>query len=351
MTYSVIIPAYQCAETLAATVESIQASGLSHFEIIIVDDGSTDSTPQVCDTLTAQFSNVRCIHQKNAGVSAARNCGLREATGDYVLFFDADDTVDADVFCRTMEILEQQRPDMLIFGMSFDYYHKGKLYRRDKVVYPNEGMLAPEQWVDAFEALYDCNYLTPVWNKFYRRELLDAHQVQFQQGLFLMEDFLFVLECMRYCNVLCTQPEAIYHYRQAEDEGNAYRRLERILSLSDFMQPFEASMTALTERFDGYFSAGEIVLNRMFYMLLHQKLRFADVREMQAVAEDLFSSRYAEPAQLARCAPRDLALYQILETRRYSKLWCANQRSILRHRVANVVKRMRWYQEIRGNRF
>ena len=125
MTFSVIIPCYNCAETLEATVKSVCASGLIDYEILLIDDGSTDGTAELCDSLCAYDPAIRCIHQENAGVSAARNCGIREAQGDYLWFVDADDTVDAGSLVRAVEIAIHQHPDMLLFGMSFDYYHRG----------------------------------------------------------------------------------------------------------------------------------------------------------------------------------------------------------------------------------
>ena len=94
MKFSVIIPAYNCAGTLRETVGSIRASGLTDYELLLIDDGSTDGTAGLCDALCRQYPELRCIHQANAGVSAARNRGIRAAQGEYIWFVDSDDTVD-----------------------------------------------------------------------------------------------------------------------------------------------------------------------------------------------------------------------------------------------------------------
>ena len=122
MLVSVVIPVYNCISFLSATVRQILQSGLGDFEILLIDDGSTDGTAQVCDELTRRHTNVRCIHQCNSGVSAARNLGIGESRGEYIWFFDADDGVDAGAICSAEQIIRRHRPDMLIFGMSFDYY-------------------------------------------------------------------------------------------------------------------------------------------------------------------------------------------------------------------------------------
>ena len=125
MLISVVIPAYNCINSLEATLESILLSGLTDFEILLIDDGSKDGTARLCDALADRHGCIRCIHQENGGVSAARNRGIQEARGSYILFFDADDTVDPGALACCQEILAAQHPDMLIFGMSFDYYFHG----------------------------------------------------------------------------------------------------------------------------------------------------------------------------------------------------------------------------------
>ena len=94
MIFSVVIPCYNCVKTLEATVNSIRACGLTDHEILLVDDGASDGTAKLCDTLCVRYPELRCVHQENAGVSAARNRGIDEAQGEYLWFVDADDTVD-----------------------------------------------------------------------------------------------------------------------------------------------------------------------------------------------------------------------------------------------------------------
>ena len=93
--FSVVIPCYNCINTLEATVNSVQLSGLTDYEILLIDDGSNDGTGNLCNDLCQRHTEVRCVHQENAGVSAARNRGIDNANGEYLWFVDADDTVDS----------------------------------------------------------------------------------------------------------------------------------------------------------------------------------------------------------------------------------------------------------------
>ena len=135
---SVIIPSYNCKSTLKKTVDSILKCGLRQFEILLVDDGSTDETLQVCRELAAQSPIITYTHQQNQGVSEARNQGLRAATGDYIWFFDSDDFVDPGSLAHVVQILDDRKPDLLIFGMTFDSFKNDKLCRRTILQYDKE---------------------------------------------------------------------------------------------------------------------------------------------------------------------------------------------------------------------
>ena len=286
MIFSVVIPCYNCVKTLEATVNSIRACGLTDYEILLVDDGASDGTAKLCDTLCVRYPELRCVHQENAGVSAARNRGIDEAQGEYLWFVDADDTVDDGALSRAADTIARQQPDMLLFGMSFDYYHHGKLYRRDELISPCAGSLSLEQLKESFQEFYNCNALTPVWNKLYRRKLLLNSGVRFHEDMILMEDFLFVLELLPYCKNIYSLPEAIYRYRQAEDEKGAYRRL------------------------------------------LRQKLYYAPLRQIRSILTEQKQSKYAS-----------------LEMGGPLGIYLCNRKTQLRHRIAVAVKSSCLYQK------
>lgn len=323
MTFSVIIPAYNCAVTIESTVRSIQLSGLYDYEIILVDDGSTDGTAALCDELSGKFAEIRCVHQQNAGVSAARNRGIAEARGEYLWFVDADDTVDEGSLADAAKVAEEQKPDMLIFGMSFDFYHKGKVYRRESLVPPYDGEILLEQLKSHFKEFYECNSLTPVWNKFCRKDIIVEHKIAFHKDMILMEDFLFVLELLAHCENIYCVPKAIYRYKQAENEKNAFRRLERIDDLTKYMAPFEAAAKNL---------GGEIVILELYKMLLTQRLYYAALKDIKRILNEQESSKYYQQIGM----PKPLALY------------IHNKKTQLRHRIAVTVKSSRIYKKAKG---
>lgn len=317
--FSVIIPCYNCEATLADTVRSIRAAGLTEYEIILVDDGSTDGTAQLCDALCTACPELRCVHQVNAGVSAARNRGLDEARGDYVWFVDADDTVDAGAMSGAGHIVRTLQPDMLIFGLSFDYYHRGRLYRREPLCPPCAGPLSPGELGERFRALFDSNSLSSACTRLIRREVLGG--LRFRVDLHLMEDYLFVLELLPHCRSIFCLQETIYRYRQREDETGAYRRLRRIPDLVAYLQPFETALRALA------LPEADALCRELYRMLLWQRLARAPLREIRAVLAVHRCSRYAD-------CMTDGAL----------RIYCRSRKSHARHRVAVALKRAGLYR-------
>ena len=325
MNFSVIIPAYNCIDTLEATVKSIQKSGLKDYEIILIDDGSTDGTAELCDELCEKNAEFRCIHQTNAGVSAARNLGIEEARGEYIWFVDSDDTVDAGSLLHAAEIVFEQRPDMLIFGMQFDYYNRDILYHKEELVYPKECLYGFDDIKFVFKDLYKKNALSSSCNKFIRKDVVIKDHIHYCEGMILMEDFLFVLDLLPHCRSVYCLPEVIYRYKQAEDEKGAYRRLQKISDLAEYMEPFERSVEK-----SGIPSE---VVAELYKMLLHQKMYYMSLGDIKKTLQKHLNSRYSE-----------------LDVERSPvKIFINNKKTQVRHKIAVVVKTILARQKQRKN--
>lgn len=337
--YSVIIPAYNCAKTIENTVGSILMSGLIDFEIVIVDDGSTDGTGKICDEMGLQHGCIRCVHQKNAGVSAARNRGIKEAAGEYVWFFDADDSVDESALCGIADIISEKSPDMLIFGISFDYYFSGKMYRRDELYYDDEGVLTAKKWSELLLPMFASNSLSTVCNKFIKREIIIGHKIRFNEKIFEMEDFLFVINCLTHCDGIYMLPKAIYRYKQTETGKNTYNRLCRVDSLTDYMKPFEDALTELEENLGkrGIALADrEKVVNEIYLMLFREQIYFAETEGIKKAASDMLGGKYAEVVK--NTLP---VLYGELANGKFEKVHLRYMKSRLRHFAAVRYKYLR----------
>lgn len=346
MKYSVIIPAFQCADSIESTVNSVLNSGLTDFEIIIVDDGSKDGTEDICDNLGKKHPQITCIHKENGGVSSARNRGIDAAQGEYILFMDSDDGYESGALSNATEIIEKNSPDLLIFGLSFDYYKGDTIYRSDKLIYPAEGTVSPSEWSSCFSEMFDYNALSSACNKIFKTQIIKNKKIRFNKDVFLMEDFLFVLDCLRYTENICLLPEAVYRYRQPDDEMRVYTRIDRIDDLNDYLAPFYNSMesleNSLKENYDLNFPQGDKVLFRLYSMLLGQKAYYADLGTLKKISETLKSSRWAD-------YDSDDILIMDLKDGNFQKILNRHKKTQLRHKIAVSVKKSKIFQALRGN--
>lgn len=328
----IIIPAYNCENTLETTVKSIEKSGLSIFNIIIVDDGSKDDTKAVCEKLCREFENVTCIFKNNGGVSSARNEGLRYAKGEYVLFFDSDDTVDEGGFSGVEALLSKNTPDMLVFGMMFDFYKKGKLYRTDELVYEKEGLFSKDELLEDFYGLYNSNALTSSCNKFIKRSIITENKIEYDEKMIILEDFLFSLKLLEYSKTVYLLKKPIYRYRQSENEMNAFLRLKRIDDIARYLEPVKKQIEALSP------TDGEKTAATVYFMLLYQKLYNSNLKEIKKENEGFLKSDYAKEGVRELLDERDKKLFDRLKKHSDWVIYSDNKKTQIRHKVAVFVK-------------
>lgn len=197
MLLSVIIPAYNCKDTLSAAVSSV-AENFKDTEIIIIDDGSTDSTPSVINDLKSRYSCVASKRINNSGPANARNEGIKTAQGDYIMFIDSDDTFAENAFNAVRENLDG-KTDMLIFGFRQNFLGRAE----DKIYALNSPFTVDEY--------YKNNLLNQVWNKAYKREYLVKNNIFFENYKY-GEDRIFNAHVLTHSPIVKAIPDVLYNY-------------------------------------------------------------------------------------------------------------------------------------------
>lgn len=129
--YSIIIPVYQCKKYLEQCVSSVLNQSNGNFEILLVDDGSSDGSAALAEALSNQSDKIRVFHKENGGAASARNRGILEAKGQFLLFLDCDDTIENTLLEDLEKNQDIREEELIIFGMSFDYYRGGSLERSE----------------------------------------------------------------------------------------------------------------------------------------------------------------------------------------------------------------------------
>ncbi|HAN50852.1 MAG TPA: hypothetical protein DCP96_04015 [Lachnospiraceae bacterium] len=214
--FSIIIPAYNAAKALPHLIQSIEKQTYAPHEVLFINDCSTDDTAMILDDLAKDSGHQgwRAYHQpKNSGVSACRNKGIGLASGDYILFMDADDWIEPNLLEKVAFYLQNQKPDVLAFGVFEDY-----LDQEQSIYYSNTHTLEKrlaEEPVDFAKMIYDLERETLYgypWNKVYRTSLLQENHIQFPAMSF-SEDFFFNAKVYDHAASAMTIPEVLYHYQ------------------------------------------------------------------------------------------------------------------------------------------
>ena len=195
---SVVMPVYNKELYLEKTLQSILNQTYKNFEIIIVNDGSTDNTKQICDEYAKKDSRISVYHIENGGVSNARNTGLKYVTGEYIQFIDADDCINEGIFEKYESILENKSYDIL-----FSTYNKvdylGNILTKVDVGY--YGKCMKEQiLMDFVKKQVNTGYYGCVSNKLIRKDIISENKLKFNKRIPLAEDFDFFLDVYRYSN-------------------------------------------------------------------------------------------------------------------------------------------------------
>lgn len=202
---SIIVPVYGVEAYLGRCVESLLSQTYPHIEIILVDDGSPDSCPALCDAYKARDARVQVIHQENAGLSGARNAGLSIARGDYVAFVDSDDYVAADYIKTLYELMQESEAE--ISQCRFAYVSGEPLEcvkSRSYKVYRGESLM--EQLYGEEE---EATYFVVAWNKLYRRELFS--KIRYPEGR-IHEDEATTYLLFHQCRKLAFTDRVLYGY-------------------------------------------------------------------------------------------------------------------------------------------
>lgn len=196
---SVIVPIYNVEKYLNRCVDSILAQTWSDFELILIDDGSSDRSGVICDEYAQKDGRVRVIHKENGGVSSARNAGLDAAEGELVAFVDSDDYVDE----RYLEELTAPDGDLIVCRV-----HK---ILTDGTQEPHCPSRTGTEEINAV-ILFTEGFLNTVWGKLFKKEIIEQHHIRFQEDMTYGEDAMFALNYADYCTDVFLIDRPLYYY-------------------------------------------------------------------------------------------------------------------------------------------
>lgn len=207
MMFSIIVPVYNAERYLAQCVESVLSQTLKNFEVILVDDGSSDDSAKICDDFAKQDSRVVVIHKQNQGVSEARNTGLSAAKGDWIIFVDSDDYL-KETHLADFKIENNKDAELIIQGSEYIDSNTGNVIRVRKY---DECSFSLSAFTLQQEHLL---FSTGVpWSKAYKREIIQQNGLRFDSRLSFQEDHLFVIDYINLISNVVFTDGVSYIYR------------------------------------------------------------------------------------------------------------------------------------------
>ena len=282
---SIIVTVYNLEKYINECIDSILNQTYDNFEIVIIDDGSTDNSPQICDDYARSNPQVKVIHQKNAGLVSARNRGIREASGEFIGFVDGDDWIEPNMYSEMMQVLLESNADFIDTGYIEEYETKSERrvaagISRTLVLTETckqvvlEHILKPE---DAEDKIYPS-----FWSKVYKKKLLENAYCRVDPLAFLGEDLVGLLLCIYEADNVYLLRNAYYHYRHRETSmahfvdtdklykiGNLFQCIKRIIAdhgNDPHLQKIvnEKYVNAMLDCLDNLTMAGDRI-NRYYY--------------------------------------------------------------------------------------
>lgn len=242
---SIIIPAYNCQDNITRMINSIRDQDYFDYELIIVNDHSTDGTVEVIDKLSQSDKRIIIINQpNNGGASVARNTGISRAKGKYLMFLDADDTLKKGALAKFVSTIKNNQTQLAVSGFTIiNLKDRKKLSEVDVCNASPPDRQADEPWkIYILRLLGIDGRLYQVWNKIYLTSIIKKHHLAFQSGVNFGEDLLFNLDYLSLIDSISFIPASLYNYYQSLDSGTFSKssliyqnRLDNFTALEKFL--------------------------------------------------------------------------------------------------------------------
>lgn len=266
MLVSFIVPVFRTEDWLRSCIDSILLQSEKEWELILIDDGSDDMCPEICDEYAEKDGRIKVIHNENRGVVYSRNEGIDTACGEYVCFVDSDDTVSPLFVKKIMDTLSdtKEKPDIMVFN----YISVFSDHREENILRIKEGFYDRKRMEDEILPYYISDrrkgsaWWTPgipvyLWGKAFRREYVKQHLFT-DESITLSEDAAMVFECIFYAGSMTVSHDAVYYYERSN--LNSVSRVYR----KDLVDMFSRLFAGMLSKIGGRDPGTDIQLNDYF---------------------------------------------------------------------------------------
>lgn len=240
---SIVVPVYNVKDYIGKLVKSVLRQNYKDFELILVNNNSTDGSEEICMQYCRTDSRIVLVDENKQGVGAARNAGLRRAKGEYIIFFDSDDYIEKNMLEKLVDYFENDI-DMVACGYNIRY--KGEIV---STVVTNDYNIVSN--IDYIESLFEndeIDYQGFIWDKMFRKRIIDENSLEFREDIAYNEDRLFITRYMLKARKMLWIPYAYYNYQVREDSAMGTGR-EYFVNEKEFteLMAFDEIISALSD--------------------------------------------------------------------------------------------------------
>ncbi len=223
---SIIVPIYNSKKYLERCINSlVNQKKTKDYEIILIDDGSTDGSEAICDEYSKRYNNIKVFHKSNEGVSKARNLGILKSSGEYITFVDSDDYIEENMMHEFIEKISRNNSDIVFCGQN-----NISIISNNKKEYKayNFNNIKIKEFLDKYFSYYYNNYLIQgPFNKFYKRNIIIDNNIKFDETLKICEDAIFVIDFLLNSNTVSSFESCNYNYMQNGTENTLLRKFNK----------------------------------------------------------------------------------------------------------------------------
>ena len=310
---SVIMPVYNSEKYLNKSIESVLGQSYKDFELILVDDGSTDSSGKICDEYAVSDTRIKVIHQANGGVSKARNTGIARSVGKYILFLDSDDEMDQNLMEENFKIIEKLDPDILIFNFRYVFpdHTTENGFKQNKLFFGDNRKFFDEK----LEKVVENELMNAPWNKIIRKEMIQNNNLHFDERFSILEDAMFSISACTVANSICVNSN-IYHSYNIWGSGSLRTKWSE--------NRFEAikELYKLERRYCGKYENNK--QQTSFFGKIFCKSLFAYM-QLTSVTPDL---TYKKRKEVIKSVCNDIKVRQVFLNKKYKSTYGMNKRII-----------------------
>lgn len=215
---SIIMPVYNSEKYLSKSIESVLKQSLKEFELILVNDGSSDKSLRICKEYEDKDKRIKVIDKKNEGACIARNTGIEKSIGKYIQLVDADDYIESNMLEEQYNLAEKTNAEVVMCGMKFDVHQKSGQVVTSESYYKDMVLKSQDDIKPIFMDLFDNLLFNYTHNKLYSSEFLKSNNLKFIEWLPIDQDTNFNIDVFRKLNKLTISTKSYYHYVKTFEE-------------------------------------------------------------------------------------------------------------------------------------